>query len=286
MKTIFPLLFILSGLVMESRSQSMLTRRQVYDFNVNDEFHHTWPNAPPNARRIKITGKRFSPSNDTVFYKRYCDNYGSVVQGGHLVYFFDAFIDSVYYTDLDTLIDAQFRNFPIIDSVDFFHDTLYYSSDACGALVYEYEGCTGCGFEGSWRFGQFGQGLGEIIFRVYNPRMPWDDQDYMIYYKKGVLECGTPDTLDSVTVAAVNFSGSLSKTISLFPNPASTVLYFNNSSGESMEISFYNSSGILIRKYYNVLNDQAVDIRFLSKGLYYAIIKSEGNLYQRKVIIE
>src|ERR1700758_2982364 len=135
--------FLLNG-------QSMLTNRDVYDFNINDEFQTHITTVSPNANKIKIIGKRLSTNNDTVFYVRSFNGYSTTLSYSptpHLIYSYSSGIDSVKYTNLDTLINAQYRNMPN-DSCDSSKDTLYNSTQFCGALVYEHTSCTACCFEG------------------------------------------------------------------------------------------------------------------------------------------
>jgi len=291
MKTNLLLLILLLGFTIEGVNQTMLTRRQVYDFNVNDEFHFKNFSMPtPNAKRLKVISKQFSSLNDTVFYSFHYDNYTSIpvmVPTPHLEYQFLTGTNSVYYTDLDTLMNTQFQNFPIIDSTDFFSDTLYFSSHSCGRLIYQYNGVTHSGFEPTYRSGQFGAGLGEIIYYYYNTVTPVLEIDNrMFYYKKDTITCGTPDVLDSATVAAVYEIDNYSTSILLYPNPASTSIFIDTRSNESFNISIYNAAGIIVRRYENAKRVQTIDISSLSKGFYFATIESDKQLYHKKIIIE
>src|SRR4051812_38400980 len=100
------LLFLLVNFS-SSFGQSMMTVRDVYDFAVNDEFQsRRFGNVPPNATRIKITGKYFSANNDTVFSIRHFNNYVGFMDttgGNHLGYHVSIGTDTISYRDLDSL---------------------------------------------------------------------------------------------------------------------------------------------------------------------------------------
>ena len=166
-KTISTLLVLLS-LTLAVKSQTILTVSQVYDFNINDEFHYKWVESPPNADRIKIIDKYYSVMNDTVFYVRDLNNYYTEVNWQHLDYFYHSLVDTVYYTNLDSLIfkpDSSMTS----DSTGGFVDTLYYSTLYCGRLIYQY---------GFWAYfmpsysWSYGQGLGLVQERNLFPGDP------------------------------------------------------------------------------------------------------------------
>ena len=290
MKAIFPLLIILLGLTFESHSQTILTRSQVYDFDINDEFHSKVYPQPPNGRRMKVISKQFSSQNDTVFYVFNFDNYTStpvMTPTPHLQYQFISYTLPRYYTNLDSSISDQFQNFPIIDPTDYFNDTLFYSTEYCGIYVYEYEGVSGSSFEPSYYSEQYGQGLGRTKYYFLTTVQPFFTiNDEMFYFKKDTLQCGIPDTLDASMVSTVHDIVQLSNVVTLYPNPASTVISIDSRLNESFKISIYNTAGILVKRVNNVFNGQEIDISTLTKGFYFASIESDKNIYRKKIIIE
>jgi hypothetical protein len=287
MKAILQILIVLVGFAFEARSQTMLTIGQIYDYNINDEFHYHYANIPPNAVRFKVIDKHYSILNDTVFYVRHFDNYSTQVNWNpspHLDYFFDAYYDTIYYTDLDTLINALYQNWPIGDSIGSFSDTLYYSTESCGILIYEYTGTTGY-FEGHYYHGQYGQGLGMV--QSIHQWAGWpqiNDQYYMIYYRKDTIECGTADTTDSSVLVSIFESENYNKKISVYPNPAYSFIHIDTPLSEKYNISVFNVGGILVRKMDEIMDDQTIDISSLSKGLYLLSIEGKNDIYHTKFI--
>jgi hypothetical protein len=112
MKTLLSILLILTVFIPEVKSQTTLTIGQVYDYNINDQFHYYIYGVPPNATRFTIVDKQFSPLHDSVTYVRHFDNYSSRViadPSPHLEYFFNSYTDTLIITNLDLLISDQFN---------------------------------------------------------------------------------------------------------------------------------------------------------------------------------
>ena len=284
-KVLFVFLFI--SFLTSSKGQQMSTIRQVYDFNVDDEFQYHWDYNPPNATRIIITEKHFSALNDTVFYSRHFDNYFTQVNWNpspHLDYFFDEYNDTIFYTDLDTLINAQFQNWPI-DSANgnWFRDTLYYSTQFCGRLIYEYLGCLGCVFEGHFYKAQYGQGLGLVESIHQWPGQPQiNDHYYMTYYKKGIIECGIDDT---TTLSIIELKSQPQFTIS--PNPFTQSAQITlNQNYQHIALEVYNLQGQLVAQHhYSNTAHLTLQRNHLPAGLYFLKLTLDNNLVQTAKIV-
>src|SRR5947207_2745036 len=91
-------------------AQNLMTVREIFDFNINDEFQWrgSYNGGPPAVQRIKIIGKYFSSGNDTIFYIEQYNNYNSYFNccpTPHLDYTFYNGTDTVSYSNLDSLFD-------------------------------------------------------------------------------------------------------------------------------------------------------------------------------------
>ena len=78
-------IFLLAGVVFNSFCQTMPTVREIFNFDVNDEFHFSFREDPTYIRRIErftVTDKYFSAANDTVFYRLSCSDYDNSAYGG------------------------------------------------------------------------------------------------------------------------------------------------------------------------------------------------------------
>ncbi len=186
----------LLGLLLASslHGQDTLTIGQIFDFDINDEFHsrQTYPSVPPNATRMKIIGKAFSADSDTVFYTRSFNNYHAIfVQdstGPHLEYDFDVYTSGVYYTNLDSVVSCIATDSSC---------TMSFGLAICGIPSVEISYAYGKLFEGA----DYGKGLGET--RSYSVDMgAGGGETEMFYFKKDTMECGSPDLTSSIASPA------------------------------------------------------------------------------------
>jgi len=267
------------------QGQTMMTIRDVYDFNINDEFQYSTKNVPPNAIRIKVIGKHFSANNDTVFYVHYFNNYSSIVNYStsppHLDYTYSVGNDTVYYTNLDTLINSQYRSLPN-DSCDSSKDTLYYSSLLCNVLLYAHSSCTSCCFEGQNHDETYGKGLGQTkylyAYAAMNVLNQWD----MYYYKKGAIVCGTPD---SSTALSIIEKEKINENILLNPNPTSGVFNVQMSKYENAQIEVYNVMGECIYRHMGTSANLQIDLSAAKSGVYFLQLKTSEGTAVKKVVV-
>lgn len=288
MRTLLGILLILTVFDAEVKSQTTLTIGQVYDYNINDQFHYYTYGVSPNATRFTVTDKQFSASNDTVTYVRHFDNYSSQVISDpfpHLEYFFDLYTDTLSITNLDSLISDQFSTWTTNDSLgDSFNDSSYISSQWCGILIYEYSACLGCNFEGNSYQGQYGQGVGLIKQIHQSPAWPQIDyQYYLKYYKKGTVSCGTPD------LTTVGIKEPLKKVADFFiyPNPVeSTFTLQNESPYDNFQCSLQNLLGQIIMTINLRGETNIIDISNFEGGIYQLVITTGDKISTIKIIKE
>ncbi|MGZ3904188.1 MAG: T9SS type A sorting domain-containing protein [Bacteroidia bacterium] len=245
--------------------QSTMTGREIYDFDVNDEFQFSHSNMPPNADRYIITGKHYSPDSSTVYYTRSFDNYISSVDyngGPHLVYAFSSGIDSVSYSYLDSTIK---NNYPV-DSCNTASDTSYQSaSHYCNMMVYERTHCAACCFEGQYYFEAYGKGLGQVTNNYSYPAYNYTNNYGLFYYKKGIISCGNKDGTTASIASSV-----LRPTIKVFPSPAVNTLNISNVVSQSyVKISDALGKVVLEAK---ISFDTSLDISDLRSGIYSVMI--------------
>lgn len=288
MKTLLRILLILTVFSAEVKSQTTLTIGQVYDYNINDQFHYYTYGVSPNATRFTVTDKQFSALNDTVTYVRHFDNYSTQVisdPSPHLEYFFDSYTDTLSITNLDSLISDQFSTWTTNDSLgDWFNDSSYISSQWCGILIYEYSACLGCNFEGNSYQGQYGQGVGLIKQIHQSPAWPQIDyQYYLKYYKKGTVSCGTPD------LTTVGIKEPLKKVADfiIYPNPVeSTFTLQNESPYDNFQCSLQNLLGQIIMTINLRGETNIIDISKFEGGIYQLVITTCDKISTIKIIKE
>lgn len=223
-----------------------MTIGEVFSFEVGDKFQYNVvpSSVPPAIDRFTITGKYYSESGDTVFYERYSNSYYTTVvyePVPHLEYHLSVITDTVFYTNLDSLIsfyDNRFQCEPYLYSCD---TIIEYSTPLCNALINGY-GTSSSNFEPTIYVKKYGQGLGWVwdYVSMFNIIMT---EKRMFYYQKNGIDCGTPDTL-LVSNTAIPGSDEM---VSIFPNPASD--YFNvkiNTAERMLDYRIFNIYGALI----------------------------------------
>lgn len=265
--------------------QTMLTLRQVYDFQLNDEFQYRVLNVPPNAMRYTITGKRTSANNDTVVYTRSFNNYYATVVMNpqpHLVYTFQSGIDSVMYYSLDSAIEV--KGWPV-DSCASFSDTLYNSATYCGVDVYEWTGSIGMCFEGQTTNEIFGRGIGRAWHRFYYPAQFVDDQLELFYYKKDSLGiiCGAPDsTTMSVKQAVVK-----GLQFSVYPNPVATRLTIaTDGLSKPAHFSIIDVTGKEVLNRSAERERTVIDLSAYPEGIYFLKFVHGADVLYKKLVVQ
>ena len=287
MKKFLLFLFIGNLSLATVSAQSMMTIRDVYDFNVGDEFQTTTNSGVPNANRYKILTKRFSLTNDAVFYTQSYNNYSAYPDYSttppHLVYTFTVGTQAIYYANLDTLINAQYKGLPN-DSCNSSKDSLY-TVQSCSTAVQEYEHktCTACCFEGKYYDDVYGKGLGLVSHHYTYAAYSIDTRTYLFYYKKDSVGCGTPDN----TLAAINKYELAQQNINLYPNPAKDVLNVEfEMPNEKAELKLFDVNGKLVLT--QTINGKAIiDASNFNAGVYsLSIINNEGIVNKKLIIVK
>lgn len=75
--------------------------------------------------------------------------------------------------------------------------------------------------------------------------------------------------------------------IQIYPNPSKGLIYFRGPSMDSISLSIYNLVGEIVYEKQNLDFYEAIDLRFLSKGVFYLKIQSENKLMTvEKIILE
>jgi len=97
-------------------------------------------------------------------------------------------------------------------------------------------------------------------------------------------ENNTKEVMQSaISVDAAAVEDVIFKELSIYPNPASDVLFINNAEGMNLEV--YNVSGNLILKRDNLTNQTSILLDNLANGVYFAKFIKNDKVGLRKIII-
>jgi len=257
-------LFIL--LSFTAQSQSLLTKVEVFDFRLGDEFHYTNAYAPPNGKRKTVIAIDSSANGDTIIYSFLNDKYTSTPEfnpGYYLKYQFYVDTTHIWLILSDSLSlrehDANF----LIDSS--------FSVASCGRTLNSYEVTFGT-FEPNDYKAEYGRGLGRTYYYSYitsnlQPR-PYEEE--MIFYKKGNDSCGTPDRTNIGL-------GELKEPplLKIYPNPVQEVLNLELAApGQVKTVKIYSATGKLLHENALFSSQVILDMSSIPTGMFIIQVES------------
>lgn len=279
MKLITLIILLLS--IESFTAQSYLTIGEVFDFNINDEFHYTKENQPSNGERITVIDKYYSINSDTVFYTLHHDIYNVIpdysVSPPGSIYVFDTIIDTIFYSDLNMPIyymwpqnDPEFVFYDSIKELD----TNFCDIEMNSYYIQQYS------FEPSWFKRSYGRGIGITLDYWHyqgNGVSQFPVWERMIYYKKDSMNCGSPDL---TSLGLTNLNGQ--EDFFIFPNPSDGIISIDNISSQKINIKVFNATGELKYKEQNISSE--IDLSNLSNGIYILEIEINSQFYYERLI--
>jgi len=279
MKLITLIILLLS--IESFTAQSYLTIGEVFDFNINDEFHYTKENQPSNGERITVIDKYYSINSDTVFYTLHHDIYNVIpdysVSPPGSIYVFDTIIDTIFYSDLNMPIyymwpqnDPEFVFYDSIKELD----TNFCDIEMNSYYIQQYS------IEPSWFKRSYGRGIGITLDYWHyqgNGVSQFPVWERMIYYKKDSMNCGSPDL---TSLGLTNLNGQ--EDFFIFPNPSDGIISIDNISSQKINIKVFNATGELKYKEQNISSE--IDLSNLSNGIYILEIEINSQLYYERLI--
>jgi hypothetical protein len=262
-------------------AQSYLTIGEVFDFNINDEFHYTRENQPSNGERITVIDKYYSINSDTVFYTLHHDIYNVIpdysVSPPGSIYVFDTIIDTIFYSNLNMPINYIWPQndpeFVFYDSIKEF-DTNFCDIEMNSYYIQQYS------FEPSWFKRSYGRGIGITLDYWHyqgNGVSQFPVWERMIYYKKDSMSCGSPDL---TSLGLINLSGQ--KDFFIYPNPSDGIISIDNIYSQKINIKVFNATGELKYKEQNISSE--IDLSNLSNGIYILEIEINSQFYYERLI--
>lgn len=266
MKSLLLILFLF--MFSNTFSQTVLTKGQVYDYNVGDIMQTRFqsygpggPVAPPSFVSKTILSKTFSINNDSISYLIQREIYQPAsCQPCSSYYAVDSISEIMTDLNIPAIHHNQTTCLSIVDS---------FYIDYCNKHVWEQlpGADTGC-FEPITEESIFIEGLGgPYFFRVDPSGGPAYSEAKLIYYLKFPDTCGT-------FITEVNDREITKNKIELFPNPASDKLYFN-SSAKFINFSVYDLLGKNYMK--GNISEPSIPVSGLPGGIYILRLYSPEN---------
>lgn len=303
----FLLLVILCLFVTESKSQSLMTVGQVYDYSVGDLFirNEGGTMGPPTYTTTIITDKNYSSFLDTLFYQydlyRYTPPSCQLCEANY-----DTLLaNTMFYTNLNDVVGDDLGTEPnylyeeCIDTTGFtgtWLDDVYYDASFCNRLTTRIElmdnGPTlvdSCYmyFEPYHGHYVYGEGIGLKSYHYYScldisPSCIETGQ--LLFYMKGVDSCGVRPFIP--TISSVK-EFDLPIEIQISPNPftSQTIITFSKVQNNSL-IELYNPLGKRVRSFSYSDTQLILDGSELEKGLYILSISSERGRKTSKILLQ
>jgi hypothetical protein len=249
-------------------AQDTLTIREVFDYDVGDEFHRKRDMSQNgwnyDIYRYTITKRQVSATRDTIFYSRIGDNYKHDVLPPLVFTFWKDTVD-FYVTDLDSSIfyymslsqplDTFLKKYDTTLVVD---TTLEFDNFFCNRLV---NGVRLFSISDLDNDVKYGKGLGGVYSSYFEGFQSAPVVNNLFYYKKGSETCGTPDLFTGVEDQPSVLQ------VSIFPNPAKNFIKVSIPGHFKNNIEVYNELGskMMLKDF----TQEVIDISQLPPGMYF-----------------
>jgi len=264
---------------MPSYAQKDLTIGEVFNFNIGDKVHarftavdYLWSY---DLDRFTILNKWHSTKLDTVFYERMNDGY-SKTWGPPPTYSFFERIDTIYYTNLDSSIYTIHDGYTY-DSLISRYDSIEIDSfakndaDFCNTYVNGVQYSNWANNDDIAVTYKYGQEIGLAFSSYFEGLQTAPLVTDLIYYKKGMDTCGTPDLFNTVVRVESQYE------MKLFPNPVGNLIQIENPPNSNIEYQIFHISGQVIT--HGKLNDDQIDVNTLNPGSYYILFINGDETY-------
>lgn len=273
---------VLLSLTIVGFGQTKLKVREIFDYNIGDEFQFEVSNSRSGFRNIIIDKQSFN--NDSVKYSIKVENYVFNVdysrQPPQLAYTYNLDTQNFVQTDLDSFIDRIYKKKYQQDTCNIFMDSFYFS-EKYGVKSYEYTNHIAfkCDFEGEMYSEEFGAGLGKTFYDYRDPHGPYTFSYRMVYYKKGNEEKGN---FDKAYTAGVKTKFRMTEMLAIYPNPVGSELRLSYNFKPHSKIRILDCYGRHI--YENEIFSSNINLSFIPAGIYYLKIENNETIYTGKFI--
>ena len=265
--------------------QEILTIGEVFNFNIQDEFHITNLWGFPNGHKATVTDKWYSDTNDSVYYSIDYEKYHSEYDD-ELEIHYSTSSEVVMYTNLDSSIFTyhDLAELPEDSSLFFKYDSLIYiDSILCNRQINGFDRQDG-DFESTYAHFEYGKGLGVTYQKEITSYIGEPDWEYkLVYYKKDGLECGTPDGY----LTSIESSVGTDSRFEVYPTIVQNWVYVKDINSSNLyEISLIDLSGSTLITVTNLSGDYSLNLEGIPSGLHIIMIQSNKSIFTKRIIKE
>lgn len=245
-------------------SQTPLTGRQVFDFDVGDEFQRRHISPSRNTTTLEtVIGKYIPPSGDSILYSF---STLSVIKYQYSSPYIATGTIDVWYRDLDsTMLKAAMS--PLTGSF-YVSDTTYINTSLFNRWITRYAESTALENNDT----EWGEGLGIVDASYYNWCWYTGNNSYLQYYKKGNEIWG--ELLTDIPEPIANSA-------SIYPNPAQDYIKVDFSTDYPVDDVIYQIIDLQGREVManKMPEDATIPIQHLAKGNYWLrVLVGESSL--------
>ena len=291
----------LTGVASKKESKANLTSRDIYNFEIGDEFHThkyyvTWPEGDVhiNEKVIKkVTSKTFNSDSSEVTYTfDLCDKNGK------------SNIQQTYSLNSELLNQLPFEpiwgDYPLnsIEENGFVfcqigdYSNGYRFKDFGGHYGYMRDSCyefividkkkkSSFSLPYVMQDGFYIEGLGGLYYNYVF--MLSEDYYRLVYYKKGDTEWGTPYDCDKL----IGIDENIKTLFQIFPNPSkNNITIEGNIFGQQTTLYIFDILGQQLQQSKILTEKELISIADLPKGMLFYQIKTEGKTIKSGIIIK
>jgi hypothetical protein len=258
--TMFSMLFLI--ITLNAKSQELTTIGEVFNFNIEDEFHLRGPIGQWTSfitTHEKIIDVNYSLDSNEVNYTIAREVYSTIF----------GILDTIPY-----LIDTISIEYTNLNSSMFYYDDIfsqdtihYFDDNLCGAEIYganhTFDGPEGIGvFERKW-------GIGIGLVRDYSAAWTGSSETELVYYIKNGVECN-PANINVGIEPLLNPSS-----VSVFPTLFANKLTIESNYKDELTVSIYSLTGQELLNQQITSSSIQLDLGFVEAGTYIYLINRE-----------
>ncbi len=279
-----------TALLFEQLPKDLLSKREVYNFDVGDEIHYTIYHDhfnPTDYKNIEILSK--SLTSDSVTYivdVDFEDNYYDIITF-QLATSYHSYRDTITYNNLDFKVGGLPNHLnPKYGGEDFDVSNSNMTNREgytylLGGIHYDTTNNRYCKNTRSGLERTYVVGLGSLdySYSYFGSGGVYFDRETITYYKKGNYSWGTPNIITGIDKQQQDIQVPW-----FYPNPAKERIQLESSLSIN-ELRIYNNKGQLVKEFYNP--NQSIKLTQLLNGLYIIeAVDVNGQIKRNKLLIQ